>query len=112
MTPRGFRDLCIAHHAARVEAGEANPLLSPGETFAFDMYRTFRDRPNAPHRTALATVLDPLQTQTALDVVRCRVAALEIAGTCDRETMDDWRAVEATLAVLHELLTGRPEQTQ
>jgi len=112
MTPRGFRDLCIAHHKARAEAGDVNPLFSPGESFAFDLFRTVRDQPKSPLRTVLATVLDPDQTQTALDVVRCRVAALELAGTCDRDILDDWHGVESTLAALHELLTGCPEQTQ
>jgi hypothetical protein len=110
MTPRTFRDFCIAHQRSTVADDELS-LFSPGERLAFDLYTVIRDRKNSPIRTVLQTVIDPIQTQSAIDVVRCRLDALEIAGTCDPDFLQEWRSVESTLVAVFELLTGTIEDT-
>jgi hypothetical protein len=109
MSPRAFRDLCTAHHERAVERGDAVQVFSPGEQFAFDMYRTLRDDPKSPLRTVLTTVINPHAVDDGLLCVRSKLTALEIAGTCNRDLMDDWRQLEAVLVTLHELCTGAPE---
>jgi hypothetical protein len=110
MTQRTFRDFCIAHQRSIV-VGDQPSLFSPGEQFAFDLYRVVRDRKNSPIQTILSTIVNPLQLQNAIDIVRCRLDALEISGTCDPEFLQEWRNVESTLVVIFELLAGTPEDT-
>lgn len=109
MSPRAFRDLCTAHHERAVQRGDAVEVFSPGEQYAFDLYRTLRDDPRSPLRTVLTTVINARAVDDGLLCVRSKLTAFEIAGTCDRDLMDDWRQLEAVLVILHELCTGAPE---
>ena len=109
MTPSDFRRLVQEHHARAVQQGRNVPVFSPGEQLAFDLYRALRDDAKHPLKRVLTSVIDSRTVDSALIAVRARITAFDITGTCDREVVDSWRSLEATLVMLYELCTGAPE---